>query len=233
MTLLEVMVAVAIVGGMVTGATVGLRAVTRADLRASAVKLSSSMRYLHDRARATARNHRLVLDLDNGSYWAEETDDRFYLQGRPGQERMDAEEGAGGSAGSSAAAKKPSSAASGSGGAGTTTITADPSQPDSEPWKPKRAVFQAFKDTMLKLEKLKGVKISQVVTGLRGEVVTTGRAYVHFFPSGFGERAVIELEDKSEGRYSLVNHPLTGKVRLIPGKADPALATGELREENR
>jgi len=218
----------------VTGATVGLRAVTRADLRASAVKLSASMRYLHDRARATARHHRLVLDLDNHSYWAEETDDRFYLQGRPGQERMDADEGAGGAASgaTTAKAKPPSSAAAGSGGTGA-EITADPSQPDSEPWKPKRAVFQAFKDTMLKLEKLQGVKIAQVVTGLRGEVVTSGRAYVHFFPSGFGERAVIELEDKSEGRYSLVNHPLTGKVRLLPGKADPALATGELREENR
>ena len=231
MTLLEVMVTLAIVAGVVSGATIGLRAVTRADLRGAAVKLSASMRYLHDRARATARNHRLVLDLDTGSYWAEETDDRFYLQGRPGQERMDADEGAGGAA-TVATAKKPTSGAGGS-PTGTTSITADPSTPDNEPWKPKRAVFQAFKDTMLKLEKLKGVKISQVVTGLRGEVVTSGRAYVHFFPSGFGERAVIELADKTEGRYSLVNHPLTGKVRLVPGKADPALATGELREENR
>ena len=86
---------------------------------------------------------------------------------------------------------------------------------------------------MLKLEKLRGVKIVQVVTGLRGEIVTSGRAYVHFFPSGFGERALIELSDKSEGVYSLLNHPLTGKVRLMPAKADPALVTGELREENR
>jgi type II secretory pathway pseudopilin PulG len=226
MTLLEVMVTLAIVAGMVSGATLGLRAVTRTDLRASAVKLSSSLRYLHDRARATAKNHRLVLDLDSGSYWAEETDDRFYLSKEP-RSRLDEEEAA--EAKAKAADKTP-------GGAVTDSVADSVAADDevkaaSEPWKPRRARFASFKDANLKVEKLKGIKITQVTTSMRGEAFSEGRVYVHFFPQGLAERAVIELQDPGGGVYSLLNHPLTGRVRTFAYKLDPRVALGSGEEE--
>ena len=37
------------------------------------------MRYLFDRASTTGKIHRLVIDLNEGRYWAEVSDDKFYI----------------------------------------------------------------------------------------------------------------------------------------------------------
>lgn len=212
-TLIEMMVALAIVGGLVTGATLGLRAVAKTELRAAAGKLAASMRYLHDRARATSRHYRLVIDLDEGTYWAEESDDRFYLQKDAPPEE----------AAAAAPARKADEDEERADEA-EAEISADVELRGDEPWQPRRARFTAFKDAHLKTEKLAGIKVAGVATALRGTVLTGGRAFVHFFPQGFGERAVIELADSGGAVYSLVNHPLTGRVRIIPDRIDARAA---------
>ena len=37
------------------------------------------MRYLFDRASVTGKIHRIVIDMETGMYWAEVSDDRFYI----------------------------------------------------------------------------------------------------------------------------------------------------------
>ena len=58
-TLIEVMVAMALVAMMVAGAVVGLRSLAKSDLRATASHMAGAIRYLFDRASTTGRVHRL------------------------------------------------------------------------------------------------------------------------------------------------------------------------------
>jgi prepilin-type N-terminal cleavage/methylation domain-containing protein len=44
---------------------------------------------------------------------------------------------------------------------------------------------------------------------------TTGRIYIHFFPEGRVEEAVVHLTDGKSLHWSLAIHPLTGRVDLI------------------
>ena len=77
-TLIEVMVALMVVALIASIGVKGFRAVTKSDLRATTAHLSGAIRYLFDRASITGKYHRLVIDLTEGKYWAEVSDDRFY-----------------------------------------------------------------------------------------------------------------------------------------------------------
>jgi general secretion pathway protein H len=49
------------------------------------------------------------------------------------------------------------------------------------------------------------------------EEITKGEAFVHFFPDGYAEPAVIYLGDARKGEYTLFVSPLSGKVKVLPG----------------
>ncbi len=57
----------------------GFRSLAKSDLRAGTAHLSGAIRYLFDRASTTGKYHRLVIDLNEGRYWAEVSDDKFYV----------------------------------------------------------------------------------------------------------------------------------------------------------
>src|SRR5262249_52928870 len=81
-----------------------------------------------------------------------------------------------------------------------------------------KAVFKSFKDTTLKpVEIKKGVRVADVFTPRQRDAYSEGRAYLYFFPQGFGERAVIHLSDGKDSFYSLIVHPLTGRVQVQGG----------------
>ena len=78
-TLIELLVALVIVALITGGAVRGFRSLAKSDLRAGTAHLSGAIRYLFDRASTTGKYHRLVLDLNEGRYWAEVSDDKFYV----------------------------------------------------------------------------------------------------------------------------------------------------------
>ena len=73
------MVVFAIVALLAAAATQGFRSLRKADLREATTHLSGAMRYLFDRASTTGKIHRLVIDMETGRYWAEVSDDRFFI----------------------------------------------------------------------------------------------------------------------------------------------------------
>ena len=77
-TLIEVMVALMVVALIATIGVKGFRTVTKSNLREGTAHMSGAIRYLFDRASVTGKYHRLVIDLNDGKYWAEVWDDRFY-----------------------------------------------------------------------------------------------------------------------------------------------------------
>src|SRR5262249_16150668 len=82
-----------------------------------------------------------------------------------------------------------------------------------------KAIFKSFKETSLKpVELKKNVKIANVYTpNHRDPSKEEGRAYLYLLPQGFGERAIIHLSDGGDNYYSLVVHPLTGRVVVQSG----------------
>jgi general secretion pathway protein H len=224
-SLIEIMVVIAIVGLALGASVYGFRAVAKSELRSTSSKLAGAIRYCFDRAITTGSYYRIVLDLDGNKYWAEKSDDRMYLnagkEASPGkgqafdvqaeEKKRDEDE-----------AKLLEMATS----VGGTAITIDP------PPKPKRAKFQTFKDTTLPQIKLAKVRLFDVFTPRQREPYLKGRAYLYFFPDGHTERAIVRLND-GDDFYSLVVHPLTGRVEVISGKVDIPREFGERDDEGK
>lgn len=243
-TLLELMVALAIVA-LITGASVrGLRVLSRSNVRDAASKMSGAMRYLFDRASTTGRVHRLVIDFDQGTYYAEVSDDAFYLPRDPETDISRAAEietlakeqeerrkkAAEQNAAASAYATDPSSD-SASGGfasslfAGFARGPVDPSKYQPTEWKPKRPQFQPFRESAARPVKLGRVKVLSLYTPRMADPVTHGKGYVYFFPLGFTEAAWVSVgDDKGEGAFTLALHPLTGRVKVYSRYVEPPLA---------
>ena len=208
-TLIEVMVAMALVAMMVAGAVVGLRSLAKSDLRATASHMAGAIRYLFDRASTTGRVHRLVFDFDTGKYWAETSDDQFiFASGKESEEtrKKEAEKLAKEEEAQRIAAEKEAFF-------GASQI---PSRYMPKPFQPKRAKFNAFREMTLKPVTLKsGAVLADIYTPRLIKPISTGKGYLYFFPMGMTEAAVIHLSDKKgETFYSLIVHPLTGRVSV-------------------
>src|SRR5260221_8562250 len=101
-----------------------------------------------------------------------------------------------------------------------------PPKLDAGEFRPKGASFAAFKELALKPVTLsKRVVLPSVYTPRSTEPVTSGRAYVYFFPLGQTEAAIVSLSDPDgETVYSLVAHPITGRVRVYNQEVKPPVS---------
>jgi general secretion pathway protein H len=202
------MIALVIVALIAVVTVRGLHSFAKTDLRATATRMAGSIRYLFDRASTTGRVHRLVLDFDNGKYWAEVSDDQFIMgAGKETEEsrKKEAEKIAKEEEVKREAAEKEAFF-------GASQI---PSRYMPKPFIPKRAKFEGFRETAVKPVTLKsGVVMADIFTPRLVKPLTEGKGYVYFFPMGMTEAAVIHLSDGKEAFYSLIVHPLTGRVSV-------------------
>jgi general secretion pathway protein H len=225
-SLIEILVVIAIAGLLMGASVYGFRAVTKSELRGSAAKLAGAIRYCFDRSVTTGSYFRLVIDLDGNKYWAERSDDRMYLT------RTKEEAPGRGQAFDEAALEKKQAAEDKKfedelATRGGVAATLDP------PPKPKRARFQSFKDAALPQVKLGKARLFDMFTPRQREPYTKGRAYLYFFPDGHTENAMVRLTDGADAWYSLVVHPLSGRVEVRPEKLDPPRDFGERDEEGK
>lgn len=205
-TLIEMMIALVIVALMTVVTVTGLRSFAKSDLRSTATRMAGAIRYLFDRASTTGHVHRLVLDFDNGKYWAEVSNDDFILAAGKETEvsrKKEAEKSAKEEEAKREAVEKESSGSQ------------IPSRYQPKPFTPKRAKFDAFRETAVKPITLKsGVVLADVYTPRLIKPLDAGKGYIYFFPMGMTEAAVIHLSDGKEAFYSLIVHPLTGRVSV-------------------
>jgi prepilin-type N-terminal cleavage/methylation domain-containing protein len=228
-TLLETMIVIVLLGLVMTVAVRGIRAMAKSDMRGSAVKLAGAMRYLFDRASTTGRIHRLVIDFENKKYWAEVSDDAYYMpRERENDEtrQTDAEE----QAREDEETKKKEEEAQAAGDAPAYDMT----KYQPQEWKTKRARFSAFKDMNTKVVQIKGAKFYGLFTPRLATPVNSGHGYIYFFPLGMTEAAQVYLSDDDEKTfYSLVVHPLTGRVQIYNRYVDPPVEEQYDDEGNR
>jgi len=195
-TLIEVMLVVAIIAAVVTGATFGIGAITRTRLRSSAFKVTSAARFAYSRSLTQGTTTRLHFDLEKNTMAVEETDTPVTLAT---DEQLESDAGQAVDPWDLARARleKPLS----------------PIEPSS-PFHPirnqsgkalKRYTAQPVGD---------GISIHALITPHETDGRTDGEGSVYFFPGGLTEHAVIQLSDSSDTVYSVEIHPLTGDARI-------------------
>ncbi len=243
LTIMELAVVVGLVGLMAVGASLGVSAITKADLRSGASKTAASLRYAFDRATMTGSYMRLAFDLKTGRIWAEHSEDMITLRSGRDQHVMsdedkaakaeeakeEAEEG-----GAPASKPNKSNAAMALLGLGGSEEEDEDDDEDSEassgidiysltktwhddmkPVERPKASFKRLQSIVAKRFKMaRGIKIASVITPRMKKAATEGMAYVYFFPQGHAEPAIIHLVDKDEFYYSVVLHPLTGRAKI-------------------
>jgi len=227
-TLIELMVAIMVVALISTIGVKGFRSVTKSNLREATAHFSGAIRYMFDRASITGKYQRLVIDLNEGQYWAEQSDDKFYAPNQAEtvseQRKREEKEAAEDEDERKRQEKQRDLYKSSSSSSSSASTSFDMSKLEVGDFHPKRPRFAAFKETALKPVKLKKLRIRSVYTPRLSEPVTSGRAFLYFYPLGQTEPAIITLSDDSgESVYSLVVHPITGRVRIYNYEVRPNL----------
>ena len=139
-------------------------------------------------------------------YWAEVSDDRFYIPREAETERAAARargEGGGGGRGRGEEARAGRARRPRAARARAANSSFDLSKLEVGDFRPKRARFAAFKEMALKPVPLKKAKVTSVYTPRVTDPLTAGRAYIYFFPLGQTEPAIVTLTD-ADGRDDLL-----------------------------
>jgi hypothetical protein len=221
------MIAMGLVALMVTASVVGLRSLSKSDLRATASRMSGAIRYLFDRASTTGKVHRLVIDFDTGKYWAESSNDSFVFAS--GKESEDSRKKLADKIAKEDEVKR--EIADKEAFFGSSLI---PSKYMPKPFIPTRAKFNSFGEPVIRPVTVKsGVVLADIYTPRLLKPLDYGKGYLYFFPLGMTEAAFIHLTDKKgESVYTLIVHPLTGRVTVKNSRVDPML-TDQMDDEGK
>lgn len=230
MTVLELMVVLAILGGGVVLVRSGFRMLTKADLVESSTELAAMMKRTSQLAIEKGDMHRVLFDLDKHIYVIEvcqgartilrneqvRTDEEEAQRAlEKGNERMrgipmdaiaaDAEE-----------ATRHAMAIAGHHIADRMCV------PVGERESSGMVGLLGAKNTQTKQEWVralrveKGIKFKEIWVQHKDDSVTKGQVAIYFFPTGSSEKAVVEVTDDSE-TFTVLVHGLTGRVQLKDG----------------
>lgn len=218
-TLLEIVVALAVVG-LVLGVVISqMDTMLDWDMKKASGKLASTIRYLYNKSASEGLYIRLVLDIEENTYWVEATTDQFTLssgenekkkkddkksQDKKSENNKSKEEQA-------AAEKKQAEGSAAQSGKNSSLLPGE-----VEPLKPHEPVFNQVDDFLLKPTKLPDtVFFKDVYVEHEKGAVAGGKVAIHFFPNGYVEHAVINLRDEGDKtNYSLETNPVSGRVSV-------------------
>jgi prepilin-type N-terminal cleavage/methylation domain-containing protein len=202
MTIIEMLVVLVIVAGLAALSLNAVGALSATDLRDEAMRLTSSIKYTWTRAAVNGAQYRMVIDLDSGEYHTEVTDAMVVREAPAetgGEEGVLPEE---------AQERENEQNASASNMFGE----------ESDPFGIHRTpTYEQVQKGALKPRKLEaGVKIYEVHVAYQDRPITSGKVAINFFPDGFQQPVIIVLSnEEGDDFYSLVNEPLTGRVKLF------------------
>jgi general secretion pathway protein H len=199
-TLVEVLIVVALIA-LLAGATLfGSGMLRNTRLRAGGTLIASAVRLGIAKANNTGRPTRLVLDLDGERVLLEEATSSQMLREKDAP------------AGGAEVATEAEQAAK----AESDRILDGPQAP--------RAAFRPsakFAETPEGRELGSGVDLFTVQTEHDEEPLTSGRAYVYFWPGGVTERAHVQLQQTgSDSALTVMVSALTGRTRIERGLVD-------------
>ena len=210
-TLVEVLIVVALIAILSGAIMFGGGMLGSSRLRGGATLIANAVRLGIARANTTGHAGRLTLDLDHGRVVLEEATGSVMLREKKAP--------AGGAQAATDAEQKAK--------AESDRILEGPHAP--------RASFHpiaSFADTPQGRELGKNVVIAQVQTEHDEIPVTTGRAYVYFWPGGATERAHVQLKHQgTEEALTVIISPLTGRTKIEKGLIDLPEARTDKEED--
>ncbi len=218
MTLMEIMITLVIIGLIMGVSLPAYNNLTHMRLREASTKLSGTIRYLYHQATLKGLCMRLVFDLHKDTYKVEASTDGECLidseQSTAKQAKKKEDE----------AEKKRQEEAKQQ----TRTPTVQQSFWGEEPpisLEVKKATFAEFNGHLLKARKLPAdVSFESIYISNQKEPYSKKQGpryvYLHCFPLGYCERAVIYLQDSGKTIFSLEVKPLTGHVAVHNKKLD-------------
>ncbi len=189
---------------MLTIAAVGVNSITDANLRSASIELTGAIKFSYDRSIMEKRMQRIAMDLDQGTWWIEYTQDPYALS----KDRLR------GSAGAEAEKDRREE-------------IEDRYNFDRDVDKNVKAAMEGGLSAQFGPDPEGGgpralpgdVSFGRVWTGHQEEPFESGVAYLHFFRGGWTEPAQIELTDGQEFKTLRV-FPLTGRVRVYDREMD-------------
>ena len=99
--------------------------------------------------------------------------------------------------------------------------TSDATKQSEDDEKPVQKKGPTYSPLLVEVSMKRGIQISGVVIGGQVDTIESGKAFIHFFPSGFVEPSMIYTSDGKESNYTLAINPMTGKVKRSLGKIEP------------
>jgi len=195
-TLIEVILVVAIIAVVVTGATLGLGAITRTRLRSSAYRVMSAAQFAYNRSLTQGTTTRLHFDFEKNTMAVEETESPVTLAT---EEQLEADEGQ---------AVDPWDLAR-----SRLEEPLSPVEPTS-PFQPISNQSGKVLDRYTAKPVGDGIAVHALITPHETDGRTDGEGSIYFFPGGLTEHAVVQLSDSSDTVYSVEIHPLTGNARI-------------------
>lgn len=221
MTVLEIMVVLALLGGLFMVVRSGFRLVTKADLVEDANELTAVLRRANQLAVEHGELHRVTIDLDAQGYVVEvcegqiaiarnellkADDDETKRKLERGRLRL---EGLPADALASGDPEESTRRAAALAGHHVADRTCHPAREGL-------TGDASGKGWVRRLRKDKGIKFKEVWVQHRDDGVSKGQVAIYFFPAGSSEKSVIELTDGSEV-FSVLVFGLTGRVELHDG----------------
>ena len=208
LTLIEVMIIIALMAALGAGATLGIGALTRAELRSSSLKVASASRFAFSRSISTGNTVRVVIDLDEAAIGLEESEAKIALSAM--DERIRGEE-----------------LATDLGSVDPWSVAKERMATSLSPAK-ERSSFSVITDQsgdeieFYRSQPLgSGIRVLEVRSPIYPEPIVEGRAALYFFPGGRTSRATVKLTDASDAVYTVEIHPLTGRSKIHPFAYDP------------
>jgi general secretion pathway protein H len=221
LTLIEILVVLAVLGLIAAILVLGLGRAGKLTLRTDAGRLAAALRSSFDRAAATGAHHRVILDLEAETFQVERCEGRIRL--RRSDDEAKAQDQADVAA-QVAQLKAQANAAAEANALGLPPGAAPTTGAPAAEAAPAAALGDAgcgpVPGTLGKLQTLrkdKKVDIRRVFVSHLEKAAEEGKVTLNFFPLGRAEKAVVEVGQGDE-LFSLVVHPLTGRVEIQVGE---------------
>jgi general secretion pathway protein H len=199
-TLIELVVVVAVIAIVTVAVAAGVGNIRGASVQSETGKIAIAVRYLYNLSVLSGKNHRLVIDLDTQSYWAESqtTSDPCETFLLPGEGEEDE---------AAKAVNRP-------GGKKKAKEAAEADKSTS-------AGFSPIESRILAKTTLdKGVKFGSVMTSHQQQPTEKGQAYVYFFPNGTTENAFIDVKGDEDDVMTVEVKALQGTATVHKQKMD-------------
>ena len=209
-TLIELTIGILLLALIMAIAIPSLTVLTTAKMKTQSAQLAGTIKFVYDLAARKSLAHRIVINIDEGKYWVEVSEDKVRIK----KEKVESDNGRG-------LTEEEQAELNGE----------DEEEEESEVWqgqggievpqfikpKPRKPTFQQFKSKLTEpVELPDNISFHSVYTINQKDEYKEGTAYIHFFPTGFAEKAVIQLADDNDSIYTLELRPLTGKVKVYP-----------------